>query len=108
MAPELSKRIEDAIKGNKVMIFMKGTPDFPQCGFSAVTVEIFDRLGVPYGAMNVLADPALREGIKEFSKWPTIPQVYIDGEFLGGCDIAREMYANGELEKLVQPLQAAG
>ena len=102
MTEETRNRIDSAVKDNKVMIFMKGSPDFPQCGFSAVTVEIFERLGVPYATMDVLADPSIRQGIKDYSQWPTIPQVYIAGEFIGGCDITREMYANGELEKTVQ------
>jgi monothiol glutaredoxin len=96
------ERIESAIKGNKIMIFMKGNRSFPQCGFSAATVAIFDELGVPYATADVLSDPELRDGIKRYSNWPTIPQVYIDGKFVGGCDIIREMHETGELEPLVK------
>lgn len=102
MSPEIRQSIEEAIKSNKIMIFMKGTPDFPQCGFSAATVECFLRLGARFSTVNVLADEGIRQGIKEFSNWPTIPQVYVDGQFIGGCDITREMYANGELEEMVR------
>ena len=96
----------DAIKAkidqNPVMLFMKGTPNFPQCGFSSAVVQILDYLGVEYGSENVLADPAVRQGIKEFSDWPTIPQLYVKGEFVGGCDIVREMFETGELKKYFQ------
>jgi monothiol glutaredoxin len=80
------------------MLFMKGTPQFPQCGFSAAVVQILDYLGVDYGAENVLADPAMRQGIKDYSDWPTIPQLYVKGEFVGGCDIVKEMFESGELK----------
>lgn len=100
MSPEVKERIESAIKSDKVVVFMKGTPEFPQCGFSAATAQCFQRLGVKFNHVNVLEDFEIREGIKEYSNWPTIPQVYIQGEFIGGCDITREMYANGELKKL--------
>jgi len=93
----------DAIKAkidqNPVMVFIKGTPNFPQCGFSSAVVQILDYLGVEYGSENVLADPEIRQGIKEFSDWPTIPQLYVKGEFVGGCDIVREMFETGELKK---------
>jgi monothiol glutaredoxin len=96
----------DAIKAkidqNPVMLFMKGTPNFPQCGFSSAVVQILDYLGVDYGSENVLADPAVRQGIKDFSDWPTIPQLYVKGEFVGGCDIVREMFESGELKKYFQ------
>jgi monothiol glutaredoxin len=96
----------DAIKAkidqNPVMLFMKGTPNFPQCGFSSAIVQILDYLGVDYGSENVLADPAFRQGIKDFSDWPTIPQLYVKGEFVGGCDIVREMFETGELKKLFE------
>ena len=95
-------RIRKMVTDNSVMLFIKGTPDFPQCGFSAATVEVFNELGVPYETVDVLKDPEIREGIKRFSNWPTIPQVYIDGKFVGGCDIVREMHANGELAPLVK------
>lgn len=94
--------IRKEIAENKVLIYMKGTPSFPQCGFSARTIEVFEDLGYPYATVNVLADPEKREAIKTFSNWPTIPQVYINGEFIGGCDIIREMHAKGELEPLVR------
>src|SRR5208282_1957635 len=99
---EVTERIESAIRGNKVMIFMKGTRTFPQCGFSAATVQIFEQLGVAFATADVLSDPELRDEIKRYSNWPTIPQVYINGKFVGGCDIVRELYENGELEPLVK------
>ncbi|HVN63963.1 MAG TPA: Grx4 family monothiol glutaredoxin, partial [Candidatus Binataceae bacterium] len=89
-------------KNNKIMIFMKGTRNFPQCGFSAATVQIFEELGVPFETADVLADPELRDAIKRFSNWPTIPQVFINGKFVGGCDIIREMHESGELEPMVK------
>jgi monothiol glutaredoxin len=99
---DVTERIESAIKSNKIMVFMKGTPSFPQCGFSAATVQILEELGVPYGSADVLADPELRDEIKRYSNWPTIPQVYIDGKFIGGCDIIRELYESGELASMVK------
>ena len=90
--------IQKKIDENPVMLFMKGTPQFPQCGFSAAVVQILDYLGVEFGSANVLASDDLRQGIKEFSDWPTIPQLYVKGEFVGGCDIIREMFENGELK----------
>jgi len=105
---EVIEQIESAIRGNKIMIFMKGTRTFPQCGFSAATVQIFDELGAPYGTMDVLADPELRDAIKRYSNWPTIPQVFIDGKFVGGCDIIRELYDSGELEPMVKAALGAG
>ena len=92
--------IDEAVKSNDVVLFMKGTPDFPQCGFSSVVVQILDVIGTDYVANNVLADPAVRDGIKVYSDWPTIPQLYVKGEFIGGCDIIREMYESGELKQL--------
>ncbi len=92
-------QIQGLIQKHRVVLFMKGTKQFPQCGFSATVVGILKELRVPFETANVLADPALREGIKTFSDWPTIPQLYVDGEFLGGCDIVREMHASGELAK---------
>ena len=91
-------RIDETIKANDVVLFMKGTPDFPQCGFSGQVTQILGYLGVDYEGVNVLTDPDLREGIKTFSNWPTIPQLYVKGEFLGGCDIIREMFQAGELQ----------
>ena len=90
--------IDSAVKSNDVMLFMKGTPNFPQCGFSGQVVQILDYLGVEYGAMNVLEDDEIRNGIKTYSNWPTIPQLYVKGEFVGGCDIVREMFQAGELQ----------
>ena len=90
--------IQSRIDENAIMVFMKGTPQFPQCGFSSTIVQILDYLGVDYGAENVLADPGMRDGIKEFSDWPTIPQLYVKGEFVGGCDIVKEMFETGELK----------
>ena len=99
------KQIEKDIAENDVVLFMKGTAVFPQCGFSAAVVQILSQIGVPFKDVNVLDDNTLREGIKEFSEWPTIPQLYIKGEFLGGCDIVREMYANGELQEVLAEKQ---
>jgi len=98
----VTEQIESAIRENKVMIFMKGNRSFPQCGFSAATVQIFEELGVPFATADVLADPELRDAIKRYSNWPTIPQVFVDGKFVGGCDIVREMYESGELEPIVK------
>ena len=93
--------IDKAVKSNDVMLFMKGTPQFPQCGFSSQVVQILDYLGVPFESVNVLADADIRQGIKDYSNWLTIPQLYVKGEFVGGCDIVREMYASGELAELL-------
>ena len=97
MSDPVQTSIADAVKGNDVLLFMKGTPTFPQCGFSSVVVQVLDYLGVDYQAVNVLEDQAVREGIKTFSDWPTIPQLYVKGEFVGGCDIIKEMFESGEL-----------
>lgn len=96
-----SERIQKLIDGNDIVLFMKGVPASPQCGFSAAVAQILAKLDVPYESVNVLADPFIREGIKEFSNWPTIPQLYIGGEFIGGSDIMYEMYQSGELQKLI-------
>ena len=93
-------RIRDEIGKNDVLLFMKGTPVFPQCGFSAAVVQVLTHVGVKFKSFDVLSDPSLRQGIKEFSSWPTIPQLYVKGEFVGGCDIIREMYETGELNEL--------
>ncbi|MEH0069534.1 Grx4 family monothiol glutaredoxin [Pannonibacter sp. Pt2-lr] len=90
--------IKNEVETNDVVLFMKGTPNFPQCGFSGQVVQILDYVGVPYKGINVLEDADLRQGIKDFSNWPTIPQLYVKGEFLGGCDIVREMFQNQELQ----------
>ena len=94
-------RIEEDVKGNDVVLFMKGTPVFPQCGFSAALVQALTLLGVKFKGIDVLQDPSLRDGIKQFSSWPTIPQLYVKGEFVGGCDIVREMFETGELSELM-------
>lgn len=94
-------QIKNAVDSNDVVLFMKGTPQMPQCGFSGQVVQILDYLGVPYTGVNVLADGELREGIKSFSNWPTIPQLYVKGEFVGGSDIMMEMYEAGELQQLM-------
>jgi monothiol glutaredoxin len=94
--------IDSEVKGNDVVLFLKGTPQFPQCGFSGQVVQILDYLGVDYKGINVLADQEIRQGIKDYSNWPTIPQLYIKGEFVGGCDIVREMFQSGELQNHFQ------
>lgn len=94
------ERIEREISDNPVMLFMKGTPIFPQCGFSAMTVQVLSHMGVKFKSIDVLTEPTIREGIKQFSDWPTIPQLYVKGEFVGGADIVREMYESGELAEL--------
>ena len=93
--------IQNHIEGSEVMLFMKGTPLFPQCGFSARVVQILKHAGVPFASVNVLENQEIREGIKEFSNWPTIPQLYVKGEFVGGCDIVTEMFQTGELQALL-------
>ena len=93
--------IDNELKGNDVVLFMKGTPQFPMCGFSGQVVQILDYLGVPYKGLNVLENDDLRGGIKNYSNWPTIPQLYVKGEFVGGCDIVREMAETGELGELL-------
>ena len=102
MRDEVKKRIEDTIGQSKVVLFMKGTKNFPQCGFSARVVQALKNVGEPFTDVNVLADPEVREGIKEFSSWPTIPQLYVDGKFVGGCDIVTELEQNGELTPLIK------
>ena len=94
-------RIREEITDSDVVLFMKGTPVFPQCGFSAAVAQVLTVMGVKYKGVNVLDDPGIREGIKSFSNWPTIPQLYVKGEFVGGCDIVREMYDSGELQQLL-------
>ena len=102
MSDQVFDRIKDEIGKNDVLLFMKGTPVFPQCGFSAAVVDVLSELGVKFHGVNILVDPELRQGIKEFSQWPTIPQLYVKGEFVGGCDIVREMFESGELEQLMK------
>jgi len=94
---DVQEQIKQEVTGNDVVLFMKGTPQFPQCGFSGQVVQILDYLGVPYKGVNVLEDEGIRQGIKDYANWPTIPQLYVKGEFVGGCDIIREMFQAGEL-----------
>jgi len=102
MTDDLKTRIAETIASNRIMLFMKGNPSMPQCGFSAAVVGILKEVGVPFGSYNILADQELREGLKEFSSWPTFPQLYVDGQLVGGCDIVREMHAKGELAPLLK------
>jgi monothiol glutaredoxin len=107
----IEKFIEGEVKGNDVVLFMKGTPQMPMCGFSGQVVQILDHLGVSYKGLNVLDSEELRNGVKSYSNWPTIPQLYVKGEFVGGCDIVREMFQGGELQSLLKdkglPVKAA-
>ncbi|HWJ74089.1 Grx4 family monothiol glutaredoxin [Mesorhizobium sp. BR1-1-16] len=98
---DISAFIDSEVKSNDVVLFMKGTPAFPQCGFSGQVVQILDYLGVDYKGINVLADADIRQGIKDYSNWPTIPQLYVKGEFVGGCDIIREMFQAGEIQSFL-------
>lgn len=98
---DVMSEIESEVKGQKVFLYMKGTPDFPMCGFSARVVQILQHLGVQFGSCDILADGEKREAIKVYGKWPTIPQLYIDGELVGGCDITTEMFQSGELQSLL-------
>jgi monothiol glutaredoxin len=102
MSEDVISKIEQQVKNNKVMLYMKGNPNAPQCGFSAHTVEILRSYGIPFETADVLADPVIRDGIKRYSNWPTIPQVYIDGKFVGGCDIVSELHERGELEPMLK------
>lgn len=102
MTPELKERIDKLVKDNKILVFMKGNKLMPQCGFSNNVVQILNTLGVPYETVDVLEDYEIRQGIKEYSNWPTIPQVYIDGQFIGGSDIMIELYQKGELQQMVE------
>lgn len=101
MEETTQQRIQQMVDSAPIVLFMKGNKTFPQCGFSATVVEVLRRLGADFIAVNVLEDPEIRQGIKEYSNWPTIPQLYVKGEFVGGCDIVREMYTKGELQPLV-------
>jgi monothiol glutaredoxin len=98
---DVNERIKEQIEGNPVLLYMKGTPDFPQCGFSGQTVAALKAIGKPFAYVNIFEDPEIREGLKEYSNWPTFPQLYVDGELIGGCDIVVEMYHSGELQKLL-------
>jgi len=101
MENQVFERIKDEIGSSDVVLFMKGTPVFPQCGFSAAVVQALNHLGVKFKGVDVLQDPGLRQGIKDFSNWPTVPQLYVKGEFVGGCDIVREMFQEGELTEFL-------
>lgn len=105
MEDALRNRIEGIIQAKKVVLFMKGNKSFPQCGFSGAVVQVLNQVGADYETFNVLSDNSVRDGIKEYASWPTIPQLYVGGQFVGGCDIIREMHAKGELEPM---LRAAG
>jgi monothiol glutaredoxin len=98
---DANARIDQEVKSNDVVLFMKGTPQFPMCGFSGQVTQILNYLGVPYKGVNVLEDADVRQGIKDYSNWPTIPQLYVKGEFVGGCDITREMFQSGELQQML-------
>ncbi|MEQ8995956.1 MAG: Grx4 family monothiol glutaredoxin [Coleofasciculus sp. B1-GNL1-01] len=102
MTPAVKERIDQLINQDKIVVFMKGTKLMPQCGFSNNVVQILNTLGVSYATVNILDDPELRQGIKEYSNWPTIPQVYVNGEFIGGSDVMIELYQNGELQQMVE------
>jgi monothiol glutaredoxin len=104
---EVRDRIEEVVRNNDIVLFMKGTPLFPQCGFSSRAIAILDHLGVKYESVDVLQDPEIRAGIKDYSDWPTVPQLYVKGEFLGGSDIMMEMFEAGELQALVDEKQVA-
>ena len=101
MTDALKTRITETISSNRIMLFMKGNPSMPQCGFSAAVVGILKEVGVPFGSYNILADQELREGLKEFSSWPTYPQLYVDGKLIGGADIVRDLHAKGELQQIL-------
>jgi monothiol glutaredoxin len=101
MSEKTSDRIKGIVEGSDIVLFMKGVPAAPQCGFSAAVVKILDGFGVKYDTVNVLADPFIREGLKDYSNWPTFPQLFVKGEFVGGCDIVKEMAASGEFTKLL-------
>ncbi|MEO1148437.1 MAG: Grx4 family monothiol glutaredoxin [Cyanobacteria bacterium J06638_22] len=107
MTPELKQRIDGIVNNSKIVIFMKGTKLMPMCGFSNNVVQIMNVLGVPYETFDVLEDEEVRQGIKEYSSWPTIPQVYLNGEFLGGSDIMIELYQKGELQQMVEVAMAS-
>ncbi len=99
----VQEQLKEVIESNEVVLFMKGSPDFPQCGFSGRTSQILKACDAPFASVDVLADDTVRQGIKEYSKWPTVPQLYVRGEFIGGCDIMTELYESGELQKILKP-----
>jgi monothiol glutaredoxin len=102
MDPNFKARVDGLVRDNKVLLFVKGTKSFPQCGFSGAVIQIFKEIGAPFECVNVLADQEIRQGMKEYSNWPTFPQVYVGGEFVGGADIVREMHQKGELGPMVK------
>lgn len=102
MEAELKQRIEEQLKSHDVLLYMKGSPDFPQCGFSGQAVAALNAIGKPYAYVNIFEDPEVREGLKEYSNWPTFPQLYVKGELVGGCDIMVDMYHSGELKELLE------
>jgi monothiol glutaredoxin len=104
---DVIEEIEREVLDNHVLVYMKGTPSFPMCGFSAATVRVLNEIGVPFKAVDVLAEPEKREAIKQYSNWPTIPQVYVGGKFIGGCDIVRELHARGELAPMIRAAAVA-
>jgi monothiol glutaredoxin len=104
---DVNERIKEQLESNPVLLYMKGTPDFPQCGFSGQTVAALKAIGKPFAYVNIFEDPEIREGLKTYSNWPTFPQLYVDGELIGGCDIIVEMYHSGELQKLLSESAAA-
>jgi monothiol glutaredoxin len=103
MTDQLRQRIATTIEKERIMLFMKGSPSMPQCGFSATVVGILKEVGVPFGSYNILSDEELREGLKEYSSWRTFPQLYVDGKLVGGCDIVRDLHASGELATVLKP-----
>ena len=103
---EVQKAIAEAVSGNPILMFVKGSPEMPQCGFSKGVMDVFHHLGVEFKTVDVLSDPMIREGIKRYTNWPTIPQIFINGQFVGGFDIIRDLYQTGELQKMVEPLNA--
>lgn len=104
---DINERIKEQLESNPVLVYMKGTPDFPQCGFSGQTVAALKAIGRPFSYVNIFDDPEIREGLKTYSNWPTFPQLYVDGELVGGCDIVVEMYQSGELQKLLTQTDAS-
>ncbi len=98
---DIKKRIEEQLESNQVLLYMKGTPDFPQCGFSGQTVAALKAIGKPFASVNIFEDPEIREGLKRYSNWPTFPQLYVEGELIGGCDIVIDMFHSGELKTLL-------
>jgi len=98
---DINERIEEQLESNQVMLYMKGSPDFPQCGFSGQTVAALKAIGRPFAYVNIFEDPEIREGLKQYSNWPTFPQLYVKGELIGGCDIVMEMFESGELQNLL-------